>query len=204
MNASTASTAVTSITIEAADVAAAEHFYAEIGLADRISVRQSAEASEGFRGFTISLIVSQPANAELILDAAIAAGASVIKPAAKSLWGFGGTVQAPDGSLIKVATSTKKNSAAPSPQVDDIVVLLAASDVPASKRFYREQGFVPGKSFGSYVEFETHPGSITLGLYKRQALAKDAGVAASGSGSHRIILGSDGGAFTDPDGFCWA
>jgi hypothetical protein len=34
-------------------------------------------------------------------------------------------------------------------------------------------------------------------------LAKDAGVAPEGTGSHRIVIGGDGGPFTDPDGFEW-
>ena len=42
---------------------------------------------------------------------------------------------------------------------------------------------------------------VTLGLYGRRALAKDAGVAQDGSGSHRLIIGSGAGPFTDPDGF---
>jgi predicted enzyme related to lactoylglutathione lyase len=40
-------------------------------------------------------------------------------------------------------------------------------------------------------------------LRVRRALAQDAGVAADGSGSHRLVIGSDAGAFTDPDGFSW-
>ena len=59
------------------------------------------------------------------------------------------------------------------------------------------------KSFGSkYVELETGK-RIKLALYPRRALAKDAGVAEEGSGSHRIVIGSDAGRFTDPDGFEW-
>jgi hypothetical protein len=34
-------------------------------------------------------------------------------------------------------------------------------------------------------------------------LAKDAGVFPEGTGSHRIVIGSDAGLFTDPDGFAW-
>jgi hypothetical protein len=34
-------------------------------------------------------------------------------------------------------------------------------------------------------------------------LAKDAGVSPDGSGSHRIVIGSEAGSFTDPDGFAW-
>lgn len=203
MNTTTTTTALTSLTIETADRAASDAFYTALGLGDRVTLQQATEPSDGFRGFTISLIVSQPANAELILDAAIAAGATVIKPAAKSLWGFGGTVQAPDGAIWKVATSAKKNTEPAGRGVDDVVVLLAASDVRASKRFYVDHGFVPGKSFGSYVEFVTAPGLIKLGLYKRAALAKDAGVPEVGSGSHRIAFTNARGAFTDPDGFTW-
>jgi len=31
----------------------------------------------------------------------------------------------------------------------------------------------------------------------------DAGVPAEGSGSHRILIGSQAGPFADPDGFAW-
>ena len=44
---------------------------------------------------------------------------------------------------------------------------------------------------------------VKFGLYGRRALAKDAGVAPDGTGSHRIAIDSDAGAFTDPDGFAW-
>ena len=44
---------------------------------------------------------------------------------------------------------------------------------------------------------------MKLALYGRNALAKDAGVAPDGTGSHRIVIGSDAGPFTDPDGFAW-
>ena len=44
----------------------------------------------------------------------------------------------------------------------------------------------------------------TVTLYGRRALAKDAGVSPDGAGSHRIMIGSDAGPFTDPDGFAWA
>ena len=37
---------------------------------------------------------SQPATARALIAAALEAGATSLKPAAKSLWGFGGVVQA--------------------------------------------------------------------------------------------------------------
>ena len=61
------------------------------------------------------------------------------------------------------------------------------------------------KSFGrKYVEFDMPSGPVKLALYGRRALAKDAGVAPDGTGSHRLVIGSDAGPFTDPDGFAWA
>ena len=60
------------------------------------------------------------------------------------------------------------------------------------------------KSFGrKYVEFDTGSGPVQLGLYGRKALAKDAGVAPDGTGSHRIAISTEAGPFTDPDGFAW-
>jgi hypothetical protein len=76
--------------------------------------------------------------------------------------------------------------------------------VAASKQFYLDHGLSVAKSFRTmYVEFASEPGAIKLGLYRRRALAKDAGVAPDGSGSHRIALGGAGEPFTDPDGFAW-
>jgi hypothetical protein len=120
------------------------------------------------------------------------------------MWGYGGVVQAPDGAIWKVATSAKKDTRPASRDVEKIVLLLGATDVAASKRFYVEHGFVVGKSFGKYVEFATPSSPVGLGLYTRRALAKDVGVSPDGSGSHRLTITADVGAFTDPDGFAWA
>ncbi|HET6672309.1 MAG TPA: glyoxalase [Agromyces sp.] len=197
-------TTIDSITIEAADPEAARRFYDDaFGLGAQIKVRASDAATSGFRGFTVSLIVSQPADVAALFESAVAAGATVLKPVAKSLWGAGASLQAPDGTILKVATSAKKDTGAATRKIDQIIVLLGAEDVPASKRFYVNRGLAVGKSFGSYVDFATGQSPIGLGLYKRRALAKDAGVPAEGSGSHRVQLNSDGGSFTDPDGFAW-
>jgi hypothetical protein len=190
-----------SITLE---VAAPTDFYEQaFGLGQELQLRPSDAPTSGFRGFTLSLLVSQPANASLLIDAALDAGATALKPAAKSLWGFGGVVQAPDGTIVKVATSKKKDTAPAHRDIDQLVLLLGASDVGASKRFYTDQGLTVARSFGrKYVEFDA-TGPVTLGLYGRKALAKDAGVPIDGSGSHRLIIGGDSGPFTDPDGFEW-
>ena len=110
----------------------------------------------------------------------------------------------PDGTIWKVATSSKKDTGPATGQVDDFVLLLGVEDVKASKRFYVDRGLAVAKSFGSkYVEFDTPSSPVKLALYGRRAAAKDAGVSADGTGSHRIVLESDAGPFTDPDGFAW-
>jgi predicted lactoylglutathione lyase len=194
-----------SIILEVADLAAARSFYAAaFDLGDKLRLRESQAPTSGFRGYTLSLLVSQPATAAALLDGALAAGATSLKPAAKSLWGFGGVVQAPDGAIWKVATSKKKDTGPATRQVDDMVLLLGVADLAASKRFYVGRGLTVGKSFGPmYAEFATPSSAVKLALYRHRALAKDAGVPPAGTGSHRLVIGGEGGPFTDPDGFAW-
>ena len=198
-------TTITRVTLDVPDVAAAETFYADaFGLGDLVGVRAAETPTSGFRGYTLSLVVSQPSTADSLLGTAVAAGATVLKPAAKSFWGYGGVVQAPDGAIWKVATSSKKDSGPATREVDDVVLLLGVDDVKATKKFYADQGFGVRKSFGSkYVEFDVDPSGIDLSLYTRRAAAKDAGVPAEGNGSHAIVIAGDAGTFTDPDGFTW-
>ena len=194
-----------SVTLEVADPAAARQFHdSAFGLGPEVAVRASDAPTTGFRGFTLSLVVPQPATVRRLVDAALAAGATSLKPVSKSLWGHSGVVEAPDGTIWKVATSAKKDTGPDTGQVDVVALLLGVEDVAATKRFYVDHGLVVGKSFGSrYVEFDNGSGAVKLGLYRRKALAKDAGVASDGEGSHRLAIGSDLGAFTDPDGFAW-
>ncbi|MFE3290493.1 glyoxalase [Rhodococcus sp. NPDC059234] len=195
---------VESITLEVPDAAAAGAFYAAFGVGDHVQVRAAESPTTGFRGYTLSLVVSQPNNVDAFIEAALDGGATTIKPAKKSFWGYGGVVQAPDGAIWKVASSSKKNTGPATRRFDDLVLLLGVEDVKATKQFYVDRGLTVAKSFGrKYVEFEAAPAKVKLALYGRRALAKDAGVAPDGSGSHRIVLGSAAGSFTDPDGFSW-
>ena len=198
-------TSIESITLEVTDLAAAKSFYSTaFGLGPELQLRASDAPTSGFRAFTLSLVVSQPATVRSLVGAALDAGATSLKPVSKSLWGHGGVVQAPDGTIWKVATSSKKDTGPDSGQIDSVVLLLGCEDVGASKRFYVDRGLTVAKGFGSkYVEFERGSGPATLALYKRRALAKDAGVAPEGSGSHRLVVGSDLDPFSDPDGFAW-
>ncbi|RII20332.1 Glyoxalase-like domain protein [Streptomyces sp. YIM 130001] len=197
---------IASVTLGVTDPAAARDFYEQaFGTVAPLRVRETAEPSTGFRGFTLSLVVSQPANVRALVDAAVAAGAEALKPAAKSLWGYGGVVQAPDGTVWQLASSSKKDTGPASRAFDEFVLLLGVDDVSATKRFYVERGLAVGKSYGSkYVEFETGSSPVKLSLYKRRGLAKVAGVAPDGTGSHRLTIDAGTESFTDPDGFVWA
>jgi hypothetical protein len=200
-----AAAAITSVTLEVPDPDAADGFYqAAFGLGSQVRVRESQAPTTGFRGFTLSLVVSQPSTVDALVGAALEAGATTIKPAKKGIFGYGGVVRAPDGTIWKIATSAKKDTGPAIRQVDDIVLLLGCADVAATKQFYIERGLTVARGFGSkYVEFAAPAGHIKLALYKRRALAKDAGVPPEGTGSHRITITSDAGPFTDPDGFAW-
>jgi predicted lactoylglutathione lyase len=196
-------TSIDSIILEVPDPAASSAFYSTaFDLDDQLDLRASDASTSGFRGFTLSLVVSQPSTVDSLIGTAVDAGATTLKPPGKGFWGYGGVVQAPDGTIWKVATSSKKDTGPATREVDDICLLLGVADVKASKRFYTDQGLSVGKSFGSkYVEFET--ADIKIALYGRRALAKDAGVSPEGGGSHRVAVAGDLGAFTDPDGFVW-
>ena len=198
-------TSIESLTLEVADPTSATAFYARaFDLGTTVRLRASEAPTTGFRGFMLSLVVSQPATVDGLIGAALDAGATPLKPAEKRFWGYGGVVRAPDGTIWKVATSAKKNTGPATGRVDEIVLLLGATDLAASKRFYVDRGLAVARSFGRrYVEFATASGPFKLALYGRSAVAKDAGVSADGTGSHRILIGSDAEPFTDPDGFEW-
>ncbi|MFD7031459.1 glyoxalase [Streptomyces sp. NPDC059917] len=205
-NASTAArSSVTSVTLEVADPEAARRFYRAFGVDAYVHLRASDAHSTGFRGFTLALTVSGPATVDGFVGAAVAAGATVLKPAAKSLWGYSGVVRAPDGTIWKIATSEKKDTGPATREIDEIVLLVGVEAVKATKQFYVDRGLTVVKSFGGkYVEFaagDSHP--VKMALYKRRALAKEVGVPVDGTGSHRLVLGSTADACTDPDGFVW-
>jgi len=196
--------AIEFVTLESPDPAAAELFYkAAFELGDTVQVGGSPEPTSGFRGFALSLVVSQPSTVDSLIGTALDGGATTLKPAKKSFWGYGGVVRDPGGAIWKIACSAKKDTGPVTRQVDEIVLLLGVADVAETKRFYVERGLKVAKSFGrKYVEFATT--GVKLALYGRRAAAKDLGVAEEGTGSHRLVINGDAGSFTDPDGFGWA
>ncbi|MEU3446048.1 glyoxalase [Streptomyces thermolilacinus] len=196
---------LTSVTLEVRDLEEARRFSAALGVDTHIRLRASDARSTGFRGFTLALTVPGRGAVDGFVGAAVDAGATVLKPAAKSLWGYGGVVRSPDGTVWKFATPEKKDVGPAAREIDDIVLLLGVEDVKASKRFYVERGLSVARSFGGkYAEFAPGAaGGVKLALYKRRGLARDLGVPADGTGSHRVVLGGTAGSFTDPDGFVW-
>ncbi|MEV1244460.1 glyoxalase [Nonomuraea sp. NPDC049750] len=197
-------TSFKSVTLEVSDPTAADAFYQVFGLGAFVNVRASDAPTTGFRGFALSLVVAQPGNVDALVGAALDVGATTLKPATKGFWGYGGVVRAPDGTICKIASSAKKDTGPATRDIDQVALLLGVADVKASKRFYVDRGLAVAKSFGGkYVEFDTPSSAVTLALYPRRALAKDAGVSQEGTGSHRIAIGGDAGPFTDPDGFVW-
>jgi predicted lactoylglutathione lyase len=198
-------TSLESITLEVTDPTAANSFcIAAFGLGAQVRARTSQAPTTGFRGFTLSLVVSQPSTVDALIAAALEAGATELKPAKKSLWGYGGVVRGPDGTIWTVATSSKKDRGPAVHEIDQFVLQLGVADVAASKRFYIERGLDVAKSYGrKYVQFASPSSPVTLALYGRRALAKTAGLSPDGTGSHRIAINSAAGPFTDPDGFTW-
>ncbi|ROP42499.1 VOC family protein [Saccharothrix texasensis] len=185
---------IESVTLDVADTAAARHFCADaFGLTDQLRLRTSEAPTTGFRGYAPALTVSRPATVDSLVATALEAGATTLKPAARSLWGYGAVVQAPDGAIWKVATSAKKDTGPADRRIDEVVLLPGVADVAASKRFCTGRGLAVGKSFGRvYVESATTAsGPVKLALYRCRAPAKDVGVTPDGAGSHRLTLGGD-------------
>ena len=198
-------TGIDHVTIETPDPAATQAFVeAAFGPEVPVLTRAGDAPTSGFRGFTLSLVVSQPSTVDAFAAAAVEAGATVLKPAKKSLWGYGGVVQGPDGTVWTLASSSKKDRGPATRDIDEFVLQLGVADVAASKQFYVDQGLEVAKSYGrKYVQFGDGSSPVVLALYGRKNLAKTAGVPPEGTGSHRIAVNGTAGTFTDPDGFTW-
>jgi uncharacterized glyoxalase superfamily protein PhnB len=198
--------AIDSLTLEVSDPSASQDFYETgLGVGSQVHARTADTPAVGFRGFTISLVVGQPSTVDSLLESALAGGATAVKPAQKGMWGYGAVLQDRDGVIWKLATSAKKDKGPATRTIDDLVLLIGAADLGASKRFYVERGLSVKRSFpGRYVEFDAPAGGIKLALYPgRAGLAKDAGVSPDGDGPHGIAVNSSAGQFSDPDGFTW-
>lgn len=182
----------------------AADFYADaLGLGSLVRVRTSDATADAEPGpFTLSLVLDQPSAVDRLVAAARAAGATELKATKKSLWGYGGVLRAPDGTICSIASSSKKDTGEPSAGPESVVLQLGVADVAASRQFYADHGLEVARSYGRrYVEFATGP--VTLSLIKRGVLAKVAGVDPATFGTPRLVIAGGPGAVTDPDGFRW-
>lgn len=199
-------TSIDHVTLEVSDAATAADFYATVlRLGSQVRVRTSEVPSTGFRGFTLGLDVVAPASVDKLTEAALGAGATSLKPPETQPWGgYSSVLQAPDGTVLKLATTDLNDNGAATMTIERVVLLLGVADVTGSKSFYVDRGMVVAKDYGSnYVEFEAGSGAVTLGLYEHDRLAGEFGVSPEGAGARRLAIGSDAGPFTDPDNFAW-
>jgi predicted lactoylglutathione lyase len=73
------------------------------------------------------------------------------------------------------------------PEINSI--LIGVADMARSKKFYAEGLGCPIKNdYPQFISFNLGDGSAELGLYKRDALAADAGVSPDGSGFSGVTL----------------
>ncbi|MDV8022029.1 glyoxalase [Rhodococcus sp. IEGM 1330] len=221
-----------SIQLGSSDPQRARAFYASaLQASDVVRVGDFDEKPSGYQGYTVSYIVEQPTEVRSVLAAAEQAGATVVKPAKKMLFGaFSGVFLAPDGSFWKVAAPTKKDTgpALDSPKPTEIAVLLGVSEPKASKKFYEALGMTTDRDYGNkYIDFAPAHSACRLGLMTVDALAKDSGAEKGSVGARNVVLEyrtasrdeadtilrtaeSAGGQavsdsrFTDPDGYVWS
>ena len=115
-------------------------------------------------------------------------------------------MQAPDGTIWKVATSKKKDTAPATREIDKLVLLLGVADVAATKRFYVDHGLTVAKQLRPQVRRVRHAvgrrsrsGSTGAARSPRTPGSRRTAAARTGSSST-----ATSGSFTDPDGFEWA
>ncbi|CAM3492536.1 VOC family protein [Isoptericola cucumis] len=149
--------------------------------------------SSPFPGYVVTYALAQPAEVQAVMDAAAHAGAHVLKPAKKALFGsFSGAFRAPDGSIWKVAADSNKKSgeAAAVPRPTEISIILGVKDPRASRTFYQALGMATDRDYGNkYIDFQPQQGAARLCLMPRAVLAKDVGIDDPGHRTGGLALG---------------
>jgi predicted enzyme related to lactoylglutathione lyase len=156
-------------------------------------------ATNGFRAFTLSYILESAEDVDQILNRLERHGGRVSKPPKNAVWGYSAYVTDPSGYLWKIASAKRRpllgrkespasNGAAIAPQ--EVPITIGVADMRRAKEFYAEGlGLPVKKAFGTkFVMFGGEGGTSELGMYKREALAKDAAVPAEGSGFHGFSI----------------
>jgi uncharacterized protein len=165
-------------------------------VADEAGVRGH---TSGFRAFTLSYILESADDVDQILNRLERHGGRVSKPPKNAVWGYSAYVTDPSGHLWKIASSKRRpflgrvepatnNGRAINPQ--EVPITIGVADMRRAKEFYEEGlGLPVKKAFGNkFVMFSGEGGTSDLGVYKREALAKDAAVRSEGSGFHGFSI----------------
>ncbi|CEG86643.1 VOC family protein [Propionibacterium freudenreichii] len=149
-------------------------------------------ASSSFPGYVVTYALAQPSEVQAVMDTAAHAGAQVLKPAKKALFGsFSGSFRAPDGSIWKVAADSNKNKGpvAAAPRPTEISIILGVKDPKASRAFYQALGLKTDRDYGNkYIDFHPVDGAVRLCLMQRGVLAKDVGINDPGDGTGGLTL----------------
>jgi predicted enzyme related to lactoylglutathione lyase len=153
----------------------------------------------GFRAFTLSYILEASEDVDQVLNRLERHGGRVSKPPKNAVWGYSAYVTDPSGYLWKIASSKRRpllgrkesvtnNGHSVAPQ--EVPMTIGVADMRRTKGFYEEGiGLPVKKAFGSkFVMFSGEGGTSDLGVYKREALAKDAAVRPEGNGFHGFSI----------------
>jgi predicted enzyme related to lactoylglutathione lyase len=165
-------------------------------VADGAGVRAQ---TSGFRAFTLSYVLESADDVDQVLGRLERHGGRVSKPPRNAGWGYSAYVTDPSGYLWKIASSKRRpllggkepatnNGHAINPK--EVPITVGVEDMRRAKEFYEEGlGLPVKKAFGNkFVMFSGEGGTSDLGMYKREALAKDAAVAPEGSGFHGFSI----------------
>ena len=153
----------------------------------------------GFRAFTLSYILGSAEDVDHVLSRLTRHGGRVSKPPRNAVWGYSAYVTDPSGYLWKIASSkrrpllgrqptTTNNGHAIEPQ--EVPITIGVADVRRTRGFYEEGlGLPVKKAFGNkFLMFSGEGETSDLGVYKREALAKDAAVQPEGDGFHGFSI----------------
>jgi hypothetical protein len=152
-------TTIECVTLEVDDLRAAERFYATafgsyataLGVGPRVRLRASDAPTSGFRAFTLSLVVSQPATVDSFVRAALDAGATSLKPPVKQFWGgYSGRCASPrrDDLESRELVEEEHRSGYEKRRRD--------RSAPGSRRFCRKQALLRRPRLGGRKEHRPH------------------------------------------------
>jgi catechol 2,3-dioxygenase-like lactoylglutathione lyase family enzyme len=149
--------------------------------------------SSGFRGFTLSYIVSDSREVDDMLARLQDTDGKIVKAPKFAFWGYSGHVADPSGHFWKIASPKRKsllggkrNTNGGMPELvpaQELALTVGVADMKRAKGFYVDGlGTKTKKDYSKFVSFEGGDGTPDLSMYRWDALADDAGVPPEGSG----------------------